>query len=434
MTAAPRRRLRIAYIAGPADGPSLFREWSAGGRRNFFGTDYMKEFFRLATDLEAESYVVTWSAGEKAIVRQGAFTFDNRPLQRPAGLRYHLFNIIWFLRLMPDLARFRADVLILTGNYNYWWVLAALRWLGTAFIPSYHGVLWRRFGPVRLSWRVLVRLNAALVLRRARIVVAASGAIARQAERLLGGGRGRPRIITHLPTYHPDQFASIPPPAASRDPFRVLFVGRIVADKGVYDLLEVARRLDADRNRRFHFDLCGDGVDFEDFQQRVRALGLEHMISCHGFSGPDKIQQLLGASHACIVPTRSEIEVGFEMTCAEAILAGRPLITSEVCPALEYIRDGAIEVAPNSVDGYHQALLLLSEDEQLYEAKREATLRLQHQFYDPKNSWYAAMRECLADHLFPPAGPRGELAGSALPNRARLPNARRPGAGGRRGT
>ena len=45
------------------------------------------------------------------------------------------------------------------------------------------------------------------------------------------------------------------------------------------------------------------------------------------------------------------------MVCAEAILAGRPVITSPVCPALDYVRDAAVEVSPDNIEQYCEAIL-----------------------------------------------------------------------------
>ena len=65
----------------------------------------------------------------------------------------------------------------------------------------------------------------------------------------------------------------------------------------------------------------------------------------------------MSASHACIVPTRTNYEAGFEMTCSEAILAGRPLVTSKVCPALDYLRDASIEATPDDAASYRDAIV-----------------------------------------------------------------------------
>src|SRR6185437_9977736 len=43
---------------------------------------------------------------------------------------------------------------------------------------------------------------------------------------------------------------------------------------------------------------------------------------------------------------------GFNKVVAEGILAGKPVITSSVCPALEYVADGIVEVPPNDTQAY----------------------------------------------------------------------------------
>jgi glycogen synthase len=90
------------------------------------------------------------------------------------------------------------------------------------------------------------------------------------------------------------------------------------------------------------------------------------------------------------------------MVCAEAILCGRPVITSAVCPALVYIKDAALEVPPNDIDGYRQAITTLSASRDLYEQKRAACERLQGQFYETDNSWAAKLRKVLKNYVAAP--------------------------------
>ena len=87
------------------------------------------------------------------------------------------------------------------------------------------------------------------------------------------------------------------------------------------------------------------------------------------------------------------------MVCAEAILAGRPVITSAVCPALAYIREAAIEVQPDNIDEYYQAILQLYDDTELYKQKQSACVTLQGQFYNAKNSWAEKLRILLNKHV-----------------------------------
>ena len=104
------------------------------------------------------------------------------------------------------------------------------------------------------------------------------------------------------------------------------------------------------------------------------------------------MKEIMGRCHAAIVPTKSDFTAGFEMTCSEAILSGRPLITSAVCPALEYVKEAAIEVRPDDVQGYQMAIIALASDRELYDRKRAACDPLSTQFFDPLNSWLHAMR------------------------------------------
>ena len=73
----------------------------------------------------------------------------------------------------------------------------------------------------------------------------------------------------------------------------------------------------------------------------------------------------------------------------------RPVVTSSVCPSLYYMGDAAIEVPPNDIQAYGDALLALYKNKQLYEQKRRACLQVQEQFYDKNKSWGFALESIL---------------------------------------
>jgi hypothetical protein len=95
------------------------------------------------------------------------------------------------------------------------------------------------------------------------------------------------------------------------------------------------------------------------------------------------------------------------MVCAEAILANRPLIASVVCPALEDLRGASIEVQPDNVDQYCQAILGLSDDPELYSHKQAACAALHEPFYNSENSWATKIKEALSKYLIFPASSTG---------------------------
>ena len=132
--------------------------------------------------------------------------------------------------------------------------------------------------------------------------------------------------------------------------------------------MEIARRLEEKRKGQFRFDICGTGGELDNLRKRIADLNLQNVVLCHGYCSAQKVATLLGLSHAVIVPSRSDFDAGYEMVCAEAILANRPLIASAVCPALEDLREASIEVQPDNVDQYCQAILRLSEEPEFYSA------------------------------------------------------------------
>jgi glycosyltransferase involved in cell wall biosynthesis len=49
-------------------------------------------------------------------------------------------------------------------------------------------------------------------------------------------------VYPFLPSYRPEEFKDIGEPSKVRNPFRVFFAGRIERNKGVFHLLEIAKR------------------------------------------------------------------------------------------------------------------------------------------------------------------------------------------------
>jgi glycosyltransferase involved in cell wall biosynthesis len=398
---ADARKIRIAYLSGPCDGPAVYREWRERGQQDYFGTDFMKQFLQLAEDLDAESYIVTSRRGEYSAVRCGRFVFDNHP--NPVGLKgamYHLAFLPWFARIVPKIVRFKPDVLIATENAPYWFLLTPLRWFGIPIIPSFHPVPWPQYAPRKWSSRVLWQLNRFLILRHLKAMVVISNAITRELSSLLGPDMLRIEVLRHLPSYPPSQFESIPlPDIGSQPPFRVFFIGRIETNKGIYDLVEIARRLEEKRRGQFLFDICGAGGELDNLRRRIAELNLQNVVVSHGYCSAQKVEMLLGKSHAVIVPSRSDFDAGFEMVCAEAILSNRPLVASAVCPALEDLREASIEVQPDNVDQYCGAILRLSDEREFYLDKQAACFALHEPFYNPENSWATKIKEALSKHI-----------------------------------
>jgi glycogen synthase len=236
-------------------------------------------------------------------------------------------------------------------------------------------------------------LNTRFFGRRASAVLCVSEAIAEQIRPMING-RATP-IIPFLPTYRRESFGdgfAAPPPAP---PFRVFYAGRIERNKGVFDLLEIARRFTVEGRTDIEFDLCGTGSALEPLRQAAIDAGVQSRFRCHGHSAQSFMREMYERCHVVIVPTTSDFVEGFNKVVAEGVLAGRPVVTSSVCPALEYVKEAVVEVPPDVAAGYAEAILRLRDDKALYDAKHSASAAARDQFYDSTRGWRAALRKAL---------------------------------------
>ena len=401
---------RLMYAAGPGDVVGTYRFWREGrDDPGQVAMTYSGQFFDVCRELGVSGYVIA-SHPRREVVRDCAFRVEHKriPFAKSIGPLYHLGQVYSGLRMIVSALRYRADALVICDGTCHWFVLRILPKLGIRVIPTIHCMLWRKSaGPPGRGQRILRRLDGPFWRRSAAVILAASRDITRQIDELTGGRR-RP-VIEFLPTYRRETFPQTSNPP-QRGPFRVLFAGRIERYKGVFDLLEIARRLAALGRTDIEFDLCGSGSALPELIEQVAKSGLPARFRLHGHCDQSAMREMFRLCHALIVPTTTDFAEGFNQVVAEGVLAGRPVITSQVCPALDYVRDAVLEVPPDDVSTYEQMILRLCDDHDLYERKRLACLALQDQFYDPARGWAAALRDGLQAHgsLYPSPGTPGE--------------------------
>jgi glycogen synthase len=389
------KQLRFAYLSGPVNAVEVHDAWAKESTLEYFGTSYLRQFYQICADFGAKGYVITSLPLKHKRQCIGSFVIENRPPpSKLSGFRYHFAYSLWMIKILPSMVHFRPDILILTEGHNYWVFLSILRIFGVVMIPAQHDALWKRFVPLKMSWRVLRALKALFFAGCIKEIMVAAESTAEQVRALVP--RKKLQIEVFLPTYDRQQFSLVRSPTFETRPFNVLFMGRIETNKGIYDLLEIASSLS---QREFHFDMCGAGTEMASLRQTIEARGLSSMVRCHGFLNREQLYAIIDQTHAVIVPTTTDFEEGFNMVCAEAVLCGRPVITSAVCPALTYIRDAAIEVPPNDVRAYREAVVKLATDRHLYEEKRLACKLLEGQFCNANNSWGAKLRILLQRHI-----------------------------------
>ncbi|WP_158657480.1 glycosyltransferase [Blastococcus saxobsidens] len=120
-------------------------------------------------------------------------------------------------------------------------------------------------------------------------------------------------------------------------PLRLVYVGRLVREKGILDLLEAVNGVDG-----VHLDIVGDALpsdrDGVSDEVRARAAALGPVfVTVHGMAKPATVRALVERAHALSLPSYRE---GVPRSVIEALAAGRPVIASEIRGNRELVTHG----------------------------------------------------------------------------------------------
>jgi glycosyltransferase involved in cell wall biosynthesis len=119
-------------------------------------------------------------------------------------------------------------------------------------------------------------------------------------------------------------------------PWRILFVGRIEAAKGVQELLQGLGALRR-RGVAFTLELAGAGADIERYRERAAQEGLADAVFHGMVSDPERLRALFRAADLLVLPTYNE---GFPRVLYEAMTHGVPVVTTFVGGIPSVMRDG----------------------------------------------------------------------------------------------
>jgi len=343
-----------------------------------------------------EAYAVS-SHPARGQLHDGPFLIENRPkpLANPGGpLSYHL-NQVWYgLSLVVSAFRYGAQVAVFDSGSTHWFVLAPLALARVRVVPCLHNTIWPNGpAPAGLVKRAVRTLDG-WFWRAVAATLCVSPECQRQIEAL--SATRNPPVFQFRGQYDPETFAAVdPPPPHDRAPFRVLYVGRVVRGKGVFDLLEIARRLKRDAPNRFAFDVCGGGPDLDALSAAAREGGLGELFQVYGRVSRQELMASYGRCHVVIVPTRSSFCEGLPATASEAILAGRPVLTSRLSNVVDVFEGAVVEARPDDPDSYADCLLRLTTDRDYYLGCCRASTAHRGQFYDRDRGWAAAIERAF---------------------------------------
>ncbi|MDR3618167.1 MAG: glycosyltransferase family 4 protein [Paludisphaera borealis] len=388
--------MRIFYAAGPGNVIGTYRHYLRGEQDpSQISMTYSGQFFDVCRKLDLDATVVTVFREEGSFAAERV-EIENWPRSwlNSGGIRYRLGNLWYHLRLNLAVLRSRAKAMVLSDD-GAWYLLFPVAFLGVKIIPSIHCTLWASDRPPGFRHRMVLKFNGWFFRRCTVGVMCVSDEIARQVRSIAGDALP---IGVFLPSYLPGTFENSESRQAPREGERrrILFVGRIEVDKGAFDLIEIARQLREQGRNDLLFEVCGDGGALEDMKAKCELVGLADDFRFHGYVKQPELGSIFRSAFALIVPTRREFAEGFNKVVAEGVLARKPVITSSVCPAVEYFGDGVVVVPPEDASAYAAAIARLADDPAFYEATVNAGDEHRAQLYDEERSWARTLEKLLA--------------------------------------
>jgi glycosyltransferase involved in cell wall biosynthesis len=120
----------------------------------------------------------------------------------------------------------------------------------------------------------------------------------------------------------------------NKDDFVFIYVGRVVRDKGINELISAFQRID---NKKVHLVLVGkEENDLNPISNETR-LAIENNIYIHAVGRKTDVRPYILASNALVLPSYRE---GFGMVLLEANALGVPCISTDIIGCNEIINPG----------------------------------------------------------------------------------------------
>lgn len=144
-----------------------------------------------------------------------------------------------------------------------------------------------------------------------------------------------------------------------RDPFRLLFAGRVVMQKNVPLLLESLRYFINAYSLPIRLDLVGDGEDMPRIGNMIEQLSLQECVSLKGNVMGKELESLYEEADAFVMTSTRE---SFPQVLLEAMAKGLPIVASNINGVRTVVEDGAagllVELKEKAfADAFHRLII-----------------------------------------------------------------------------
>lgn len=262
--------------------------------------------------------------------------------------------LLWIYHLNSKLVEC-AEALLKTEHYDlvhaHDWLVgrAALELKARHDLPlvtTIHATEMGRGGALDNEYRTKVHVAERLLAKSSERVICCSQYMVRHLKETLSIPADAIDVIHNAVDVA--RFRTNGQPNPFEDGRTILFVGRLVNEKGVQTLLKafsILRRNGSDAS----LVVVGDGPMKTDFTRDALSLGLDGSVRFTGFTDPAVLISMYRSSDVVVVPSLYE---PFGIVALEAMAARTPVIVSDVGGLAEIVEDGqtGLKVPPGDPD------------------------------------------------------------------------------------
>lgn len=166
-------------------------------------------------------------------------------------------------------------------------------------------------------------------------------------------------------------FAIERPTSLKKDTINILFLAWLIAEKGIFDLIESARNIAA-QHPQVQFWICGEGEHSQEARAKVDEYGIAHAFDFKGWVKGERKMDMLRNADIYVLPSYFE---GFPNSLMEAMASQLPVISTTVgaIPELVHTPSNGLLYEAGDVEGLTEHLqTFITQSEYRNEAAQNA--------------------------------------------------------------
>jgi glycosyltransferase involved in cell wall biosynthesis len=145
--------------------------------------------------------------------------------------------------------------------------------------------------------------------------------------------------------------------------FVFTFIGRIVDDKGVFELVNAFKFISENKNYKCNLNIVGDGPEMDKLNKLILSMKTKNEIKIFGIRNQQQISELLRISDCVVIPSKTN--EGFPRVIFEAWSHYVPLIVSSIGGVSAFVinNKNCLTIKPGNVDDLSNSMIKMMNKE-----------------------------------------------------------------------